>query len=177
MIRIFLSYLEVHSLSITSYYSFGILICQLLPCPLLPFFFLCINIRVKLSKKIIQIILTILISRLGPALRLFGKSYYELLAAALKPNGVIASQAGTVWDSLSQVKSTFDICKATFPITTYAVTAVPTYPTGQIGFIIGGLNNVSMRLYSKLRSGSPLKFIFLYIAMKKKKTFIYNIYV
>lgn len=78
-------------------------------------------------------------------MRLFEKSYYDLLAASLKPGGIIASQASTVWDALPQVKSTFEHCKAVFPVAAYAVTAVPTYPTGQIGFIVGGLDNVSSR--------------------------------
>ncbi|XP_011149197.1 spermidine synthase isoform X1 [Harpegnathos saltator] len=77
----------------------------------------------------------------GPAVRLFEKSYYELLASALKPGGIIASQATTVWENLSQIKSTFEHCKAVFPVTAYATTAVPTYPTGQIGFLIGALDS------------------------------------
>lgn len=77
----------------------------------------------------------------GPAEHLFKQPYYELLRAKLKPNGIIASQAGTVWESMQQVQSTFRNCKSVFPVTTYAVTAVPTYPTGQIGFILGSLDS------------------------------------
>ncbi|XP_050454843.1 spermidine synthase [Cataglyphis hispanica] len=78
----------------------------------------------------------------GPAEHLFKQPYYELLKTALKPeNGIIASQAGTVWESMQQVQSTFQHCKTVFPVATYAVTAVPTYPTGQIGFILGSLNS------------------------------------
>lgn len=75
---------------------------------------------------------------------LFEKTYYELLAAALKPDGIIASQASTVWDSLQQVINTYKHCASVFPVTAYAVTAVPTYPSGQIGFVMGALNNVSI---------------------------------
>lgn len=92
-------------------------------------------------------IFTILIFCSGPAQRLFEQLYYDLLAAALKPGGIIASQASTVWESLLQVKNTFEHCKAAFPVATYAVTAVPTYPTGQIGFIIGSLDNVSIKIH------------------------------
>lgn len=77
----------------------------------------------------------------GPAEHLFKQPYYELLKAALKPDGIIASQAGTVWESMQQVQSTFQNCKAVFPVATYAVTAVPTYPTGQIGFVLGSLDS------------------------------------
>lgn len=84
---------------------------------------------------------------LGPAEHLFKQPYYELLKTALKPvDGIIASQAGTVWENMQQVQSTFQHCKTVFPVATYAVTAVPTYPTGQIGFILGSLNSVSIKL-------------------------------
>lgn len=84
---------------------------------------------------------------LGPAEHLFKQPYYELLKTALKPeNGIIASQAGTVWENMQQVQSTFQHCKTVFAVATYAVTAVPTYPTGQIGFILGSLNSVSIKL-------------------------------
>lgn len=82
---------------------------------------------------------------LGPAEHLFKQPYYKLLKAALKPDGIVASQAGTVWESMQQVQSTFQHCKTVFPIATYAVTAVPTYPTGQIGFVLGSLNSVSIK--------------------------------
>ncbi|XP_018396194.1 PREDICTED: spermidine synthase [Cyphomyrmex costatus] len=77
---------------------------------------------------------------IGPAENLFKRSYYQLLKSALKPGGIIASQAGTAWANLDQVCNTFQHCKNVFPVTTYAVTSVPTYPTGQIGFVLGSLN-------------------------------------
>lgn len=86
---------------------------------------------------------------LGPAENLFKQSYYELLKAALKPGGIIASQAGTAWMNMDQVCSTFRHCKAVFPVAAYAVTVVPTYPTGQIGFVLGSLDEVSIKYYLK----------------------------
>lgn len=76
----------------------------------------------------------------GPAENLFKQSYYELLKAALKHGGIIASQAGTAWMNMDQVYSTYQHCKTVFPVAAYAVTAVPTYPTGQIGFVLGSLD-------------------------------------
>lgn len=63
----------------------------------------------------------------------------------MKPNGIIASQAGTVWENMQQVQSTLQHCETVFPVATYAVTAVPTYPTGQIGFVLGSLDSVSIK--------------------------------
>lgn len=76
----------------------------------------------------------------GPAIPLFQNKYYELMKSALKPGGIVCSQVGTPWTNLDIVCNTFKICKDTFPIAAYGFTTVPTYPTGQIGFVLGSLN-------------------------------------
>lgn len=88
-----------------------------------------------------DVIITDSCDPIGPAEHLFGEKYYKSLKAALKPGGIIASQGGTAWESIEQVKRTLHICKETFGVAAYAVTSVPTYPTGQIGFVMGSLNN------------------------------------
>lgn len=75
---------------------------------------------------------------------LFQKSYFSDLKKALKPDGIICNQAGTIWANISQVKETFRICKSVFSNVAYGVSSVPTYPTGQIGFILGSENAVSI---------------------------------
>jgi len=76
----------------------------------------------------------------GPAVSLFCKSYFELMQQALRPGGIVCSQAGTVWANLDHVSQTYSSCHQLFPRTAYAYTSVPTYPTGQIGFVLGSLN-------------------------------------
>ncbi|XP_017890958.1 spermidine synthase isoform X1 [Ceratina calcarata] len=77
---------------------------------------------------------------IGPAKCLFQESYFSLMKTALKPGGIVCSQAGTAWLNLNHVKDTVQHCKAIFPVTAYGVASVPTYPTGQIGFVLGGLS-------------------------------------
>lgn len=79
----------------------------------------------------------------GPAVNLFTEGYFELLKNALKPNGIICSQAGTVWSDLHHVKETIENCKKHFPVVKYALSSVPTYPNGQIGYIVASLNKNS----------------------------------
>ncbi|CAG4966856.1 unnamed protein product [Colias eurytheme] len=76
----------------------------------------------------------------GPAVSLFQENYFALMKSALKPNGIVCSQAGTFWYSMDLVSSTLNICKNQFPKSAYAWTSVPTYPSGQIGFVIGSLD-------------------------------------
>lgn len=77
---------------------------------------------------------------IGPAVNLFTESYFELLKRALKLNGIICSQAGTVWVGIEHAKTTIENCKKHFNVVKYALTSVPTYPTGQIGFLLGSLD-------------------------------------
>ncbi|KAF7995723.1 hypothetical protein HCN44_006830 [Aphidius gifuensis] len=77
----------------------------------------------------------------GPAEVLFQESYFALMKTALKPGGIICSQAGTAWANLSHVSETLTHCKAIYPVAAYGVASVPTYPTGQIGFVLGSLNS------------------------------------
>lgn len=73
---------------------------------------------------------------IGPAVNLFTSSYFKLLREALRPRGVICSQAGTYWSNLNHVRETMQNCKEYFPVVKYATTNVPTYPSGQIGFVV-----------------------------------------
>lgn len=68
------------------------------------------------------------------------ESYFTLMKRALKPNGIVCSQGGTFWADINHVRSTIDHCRAQFPVTGYAFASVPTYPCGQIGFVIGSLD-------------------------------------
>lgn len=60
---------------------------------------------------------------------------------ALKPGGIVCSQGGTYWTDLEHVKHTLSNCSQQFPVSGYALATVPSYPCGQIGFIIGSLDS------------------------------------
>uniref|UniRef100_A0A182QTI0 PABS domain-containing protein n=1 Tax=Anopheles farauti TaxID=69004 RepID=A0A182QTI0_9DIPT len=77
---------------------------------------------------------------IGPAETLFRESYFELVKRALKPGGIICSQGGSFWLDAGHVRETLDYCRKHFPRVTYGLAAVPSYPTGQIGFFIASLN-------------------------------------
>jgi len=72
----------------------------------------------------------------GPAESLFQKPYFELLYGALRDGGVITTQAENQWLHLSLITSLKKSCKEVFPVVEYAYTTIPTYPSGQIGFMV-----------------------------------------
>ncbi|KAI0997517.1 Spermidine synthase [Podosphaera aphanis] len=73
----------------------------------------------------------------GPAESLFEKPYFELLFGALKEGGVISTQGSeNQWLHLPLITNLKKSCREVFPNVEYAYTTIPTYPSGQIGFMV-----------------------------------------
>lgn len=74
----------------------------------------------------------------GPAEVLFQKPFFEYMHRALKPGGCVCTQAESLWYHLEIIKSLAAMCKEVFVggSVQYAFTTIPTYPSGQIGFMI-----------------------------------------
>lgn len=89
---------------------------------------------------------------LGPAASLFQQSYFELLRKALKPGGIVCSQGENMWFHKDLITSLLTSCAALYPTVDYAYTCIPTYPGGQIGFILCSLNPVSYNAISNVIS-------------------------
>ncbi|XP_001359112.3 spermidine synthase [Drosophila pseudoobscura] len=94
----------------------------------------------KKHKNEFDVIITDSSDPIGPAVSLFNESYYKLMKHALKEDGIVCSQGGSFWLDLSYIKKTMSGCKEHFPKVSYAITSVPSYPCGHIGFVIGSLN-------------------------------------
>lgn len=72
----------------------------------------------------------------GPAKVLFERPFYERLHKSLKPGGILCSQGECMWLHFNWITPLLDVCRSLFPVVDYAYTCIPTYPSGQIGFII-----------------------------------------
>ncbi|MCJ1327539.1 putrescine aminopropyltransferase [Thelotrema lepadinum] len=73
----------------------------------------------------------------GPAETLFQKPYFELLHGALREGGVITTQGSeNQWLHLQLISDLKKACLEVFPNVEYAYTTIPTYPSGQIGFMV-----------------------------------------
>ncbi|CAF9922535.1 MAG: putrescine aminopropyltransferase [Gomphillus americanus] len=72
----------------------------------------------------------------GPAETLFQKPYFELLYGALREGGVITTQGENQWLHLPLISKLRKDCLEVFPNVAYAYTTIPTYPSGQIGFMV-----------------------------------------
>ena len=96
----------------------------------------------KNHKEHFDVIITDSSDEIGPAESLFKESYFQLMKNALRPGGIVCSQGSTYWLGPDHVKKIMDNCRMHFQSVSYAVTTVPSYPCGQIGFVIGSLNEV-----------------------------------
>ncbi|TFY63258.1 hypothetical protein EVG20_g6390 [Dentipellis fragilis] len=72
----------------------------------------------------------------GPAASLFEKPYFQLLHDALNAGGHISTQAECLWLHLPLIQQLRKTTREIFPTAEYAYTTIPTYPSGQIGFVV-----------------------------------------
>ncbi|KAL9088110.1 MAG: hypothetical protein Q9159_003308 [Coniocarpon cinnabarinum] len=73
----------------------------------------------------------------GPAESLFQKPYFQLLHDALTDGGVMTTQGSeNQWLHLPLIERILKSCREIFPVAEYAYTTIPTYPSGQIGFLV-----------------------------------------
>ncbi|KAG5644355.1 hypothetical protein DXG03_008652 [Asterophora parasitica] len=72
----------------------------------------------------------------GPAAALFEKPYFQLMHDALAPGGHISTQGECLWLHLPLISELRNMTRQLFPVAEYAYTTIPTYPSGQIGFVL-----------------------------------------
>jgi len=72
----------------------------------------------------------------GPAQSLFETPFYQAMYAALKAGGKICTQAESIWINLDLIERLVKDSLAIFANAEYATTQIPTYPAGQIGFLL-----------------------------------------
>ncbi|KAJ6418785.1 hypothetical protein OIU84_002044 [Salix udensis] len=70
----------------------------------------------------------------GPAQELVEKPFFETIARALRPGGVLCNMAESMWLHTHLIEDMISICRETFKGSVhYAWASVPTYPSGVIG--------------------------------------------
>jgi len=72
----------------------------------------------------------------GPADSLFTPEFYRNLSEALKAGGIVCTQGECMWQNMDLIAEVLAKATDTFPVVDYAYTCVPTYPSGQIGFLV-----------------------------------------
>ncbi|KAB0400143.1 hypothetical protein E2I00_010288, partial [Balaenoptera physalus] len=94
----------------------------------------------KQNQDAFDVIITDSSDPMGPAESLFKESYYQLMKTALKEDGILCCQGECQWLHLDLIKEMRHFCKSLFPVVDYAYCTIPTYPSGQIGFMLCSKN-------------------------------------
>lgn len=100
---------------------------------------------------------------IGPGDVLFKRPFYESLAAALKPGGIVATQGESIFLHKDWVVHLARITKELFIKHAYSCIMIPTYPGGSISICLGSLGpeiikparQVTRQVQEKLRYYSP----------------------
>lgn len=77
----------------------------------------------------------------GPAASLFTQAFYRELKPAMRRGGIMCNQGECVWLHLALIGKCLAHCAEVFPSVDYAYTTIPTYPSGQIGFLVCSLEH------------------------------------
>lgn len=73
----------------------------------------------------------------GPAQELVEKPFFETIARALRPGGVLCNMAESMWLHTHLIQDMLSVCREIFKGSVcYAWTSVPTYPSGAIGYLL-----------------------------------------
>lgn len=85
------------------------------------------NINLFYKVFYVRIILFLLFP--GPAQELVEKPFFQTIAKALRPGGVLCNQTESMWLHTHLIKDMLSICREVFKGSVhYAWTSVPTYP-------------------------------------------------
>ena len=111
-----------------------------------PFFIL-----LKLTS--LRVVFPLLFSFPGPAASLFQKPFFDLVHRALSDQGVVCTQAESIWLHLDIIKELHLLCNQVFVNSNgncgscqYAYCTIPTYPSGQIGFMISSKSKIDFEV-------------------------------
>jgi len=72
----------------------------------------------------------------GPAASLFAEEFYRTMKGALREGGIICTQGECLWLHEKLIAEMIRFSKGLFKHARYAYTTIPTYPSGQIGFVV-----------------------------------------
>ena len=73
----------------------------------------------------------------GPAETLYTSDFYRNMHKALRDGGIVCTQGECQWLHLDLIQKVMGDASALYPVVDYAYSGVPTYPNGQIGYILG----------------------------------------
>ena len=87
-------------------------------------------------KSTFDIIITDSSDPVGPASVLFETPFYTAMYESLRPGGIVCTQGECIWLHLNLIRPLIKAITPLFQTVEYAYVTIPSYPSGQIGFVI-----------------------------------------
>lgn len=94
------------------------------------------NKFMKANQEVFDVIITDSSDPVGPAAVLFETPFYRAMHASLRNGGIVCTQGECMWLHLDLIKPLITSIAQFYDSVEYAYTTIPTYPSGQIGFIL-----------------------------------------
>lgn len=94
---------------------------------------------------------------IGPASVLFETPFYNAMYRSLREGGIVCTQGECMWLHLHLIKPLVESIGKTYSSVEYAYTTVPTYPSGQIGFIVASKGRTTCKVPDRKPSDSVQK--------------------
>ena len=88
------------------------------------------------NQNAFDVIITDSSDPVGPASVLFETPFYNAMYKSLRDGGIVCTQGECMWLHLDLIQPLVSSIAATYTTVEYAYTTIPTYPSGQIGFIV-----------------------------------------
>ncbi|CAB9499307.1 Polyamine aminopropyltransferase [Seminavis robusta] len=89
------------------------------------------------NQNYFDVIITDSSDPIGPANVLFETPFYKAMHSALREGGIVCTQGECMWLHVDLIQPLVKSIGSIYTSVGYAYTTIPTYPSGQIGFIIG----------------------------------------
>jgi spermidine synthase len=90
----------------------------------------------KEHQGVYDVIITDSSDPVGPASVLFDTPFYDAMYKSLRDGGIICTQGECMWLHLDLIRPLIQKISSKYTSVEYAYTTIPTYPSGQIGFIV-----------------------------------------
>jgi spermidine synthase len=109
---------------------------------------------------------------IGPASVLFETPFYNAMYKSLREGGIVCTQGECMWLHLNLIRPLIDSISQTFSSVEYAYTTMPTYPSGQIGFIIATKGRNSCKVPEREMTDAVQKELQYYTPELHKAAFV-----
>lgn len=124
------------------------------------------------NQQSFDVIITDSSDPVGPASVLFETPFYDAIFRSLKDGGVVCTQGECIWLHLNLIRPLIKSISRIYSTVEYAYTTIPTYPSGQIGFIIAGKNRGSCKKPCTLASDQQLSTMRYYTPELHEASFV-----